>query len=63
MDESAAEIAELWRDYKEGGTADARERLSRDLELAREVQRGFLPLRLPVIVARLPAPRYRVRWT
>jgi len=27
VDESAAEIAELWRDYKEGGTADARERL------------------------------------
>ena len=27
MDESAAEIAELWRDYKEGGTSDARERL------------------------------------
>ena len=27
MDESAADIAELWRDYKDGGTADARERL------------------------------------
>ena len=27
MDESAADIAELWRDYKEGGTSDARERL------------------------------------
>ncbi|HEY5172703.1 MAG TPA: sigma-70 family RNA polymerase sigma factor, partial [Acidimicrobiia bacterium] len=27
MDESAADIAELWRDYKEGGTANARERL------------------------------------
>src|SRR5574337_420236 len=27
MDESAADIAELWRDYKEGETADARERL------------------------------------
>ena len=27
MDESAAEIAELWRDYKDGGTSDARERL------------------------------------
>ena len=27
MDESASDIAELWRDYKEGGTTDARERL------------------------------------
>jgi len=27
VDESAADIAELWRDYKEGGTSDARERL------------------------------------
>ena len=27
MDESAAEIAELWRDYKDGGTSHARERL------------------------------------
>ena len=27
MDESAADIAELWRDYKEGGTSHARERL------------------------------------
>ena len=27
MDESAADIAELWREYKEGGTLDARERL------------------------------------
>ncbi len=27
MDESAADIAELWRDYKEGATSDARERL------------------------------------
>jgi RNA polymerase sigma factor FliA len=27
VDESAAEIAELWRDYKDGGTSHARERL------------------------------------
>ena len=27
MDESAAEIAELWEHYKDRGTADARERL------------------------------------
>src|SRR5258707_8028835 len=27
VDESAADIAELWRDYKEGGASDARERL------------------------------------
>jgi RNA polymerase sigma factor for flagellar operon FliA len=27
VDESAADIAELWRDYKDGGTSDARERL------------------------------------
>src|ERR671935_2054647 len=27
MDESAADIAELWREYKDGGTLDARERL------------------------------------
>jgi len=27
VDESAADIAELWRDYKEGGTESARERL------------------------------------
>ena len=27
MDESAADIAELWGDYKQGGTPDARERL------------------------------------
>jgi RNA polymerase sigma factor FliA len=27
VDESAADIAELWRDYKERGTSDARERL------------------------------------
>ena len=27
MDESAADIAELWREYKDGGTPDARERL------------------------------------
>jgi len=27
VDESAADIADLWRDYKDGGTADARERL------------------------------------
>jgi RNA polymerase sigma factor for flagellar operon FliA len=27
VDESAADIAELWREYKQGGTLDARERL------------------------------------
>ena len=27
MDESASDIAELWRDYKDGATSDARERL------------------------------------